>query len=312
LPAPAPKVARGARVRAALAATTAQTTTPESATPLPDYVQHTLARWRLLMDVPFRYLVPDTKLLPDESIRFFTLDEAWLDLLVAGALATGGGGTREQAAARAALPAARAASRAHRAFVRDVARDRLSLSAVAETAGVDPATIVSGFLLRSNIVSGWAGLQVRAWSTDSATLVPPQIDPGELAARRPDLVVPILRLERLAPNVLVALFAGVPRLVWLEEPHHSVQLGAEVTAGGFSIPARDEAGQETGPSIAVPLRAGPVAGVVDVTALRAALRHAGPLAPDRGSAALALALLQAPSRQRFGATTAPPGGGGPI
>src|SRR6185312_11883747 len=88
-----------------------------------------------------------------------------------------------------------------------------------------PTSGVSGFLLRSSLVTGWPAMQVRAWASDDEGDVPLEIDPTELAAARPDLVVPILRLERLSPGVLIVLFDGVPRLVWLEEPHHGVQYG---------------------------------------------------------------------------------------
>src|SRR5262245_37464933 len=90
-PSPRP---RPATARAAGAPTGADTGTP-TPPPLPPYVRHVLGRLRLLHDVPFRYLVPDARLLPDESIRFFVLDRAWLDELLAGATAVGTGGSRE-------------------------------------------------------------------------------------------------------------------------------------------------------------------------------------------------------------------------
>jgi len=48
-----------------------------------------LARLRLLESVPFAYLVPDSLLLPPESIRFFYVDRNWTDALVEGALSVG-------------------------------------------------------------------------------------------------------------------------------------------------------------------------------------------------------------------------------
>src|ERR1700722_3510982 len=68
---------------------------PESA--LPTYLELFLAHLRLLIGVPFEYLVPDARLLPDESIRFFYIDRSWTDRLVDGAIAVGKLGTREQA-----------------------------------------------------------------------------------------------------------------------------------------------------------------------------------------------------------------------
>ena len=91
-----------------------------TSTDLPDYVTFTLARWRQLNDVPFRYLVPDARLLPEESIRFFTLDSDWLDALSSGALVAGGGGTREISQAQVALPGSLLAATQHASAVRDV------------------------------------------------------------------------------------------------------------------------------------------------------------------------------------------------
>jgi hypothetical protein len=55
---------------------------------VPGELRRFLARLRLLHGVPFSYLVPDAKLLPIESIRFF-IDRAWTDALVQGALSVG-------------------------------------------------------------------------------------------------------------------------------------------------------------------------------------------------------------------------------
>src|ERR1700690_928591 len=70
-------------------------TVPEAA--MPPYMESFLAHLRLLVGVPFDYLVPDPRLLPNESIRFFYLDRSWTDRLVDGAIAVGKIGTREQA-----------------------------------------------------------------------------------------------------------------------------------------------------------------------------------------------------------------------
>ncbi|MEL6606917.1 MAG: hypothetical protein AAFP88_01540, partial [Bacteroidota bacterium] len=48
-----------------------------------------LARKQLLYGVPFDHLVPDQLALPQESLRFFYLDQNWLDCLVDGALSIG-------------------------------------------------------------------------------------------------------------------------------------------------------------------------------------------------------------------------------
>jgi hypothetical protein len=45
-----------------------------------------IRRARLLEDLPFVHLVPDPRMLPPESIRFFYVDPGWLDAITAGAL----------------------------------------------------------------------------------------------------------------------------------------------------------------------------------------------------------------------------------
>jgi hypothetical protein len=273
--------------------------------PLPKYVVHALARMRLLYGVPFQYLVPDNRLLPLESIRFFHLDSPWLDALARGAMAVAGDGSREQAQVRSIESGLEAAIGSRLMQVRDIERGRLTVGQAAEslTAGAAVPPNITGFLLRSALVSGWPGLQVRAFATDDPVLVPPDVDPQRFQEEHPELVVPVLSMERLAPSVLLVLFAGTPRLVWFAEPHHGVQFGVDAAGGGYSIPLRDEAGKQLPGTVEVSLRPGAEAlGVVDVQRLAQKLDAARPLGSPRGSAALALALLRPPARQRFAAS----------
>jgi len=269
---------------------------------LPDYVRFALAQWRLLHDIPFVYLVPDAQLLPAESIRFFHLDGGWLDDLAAGALQVGATTAVDQARVATGGPALTASATGLVPLVRDIRRGRAALTTLDEgpaAAGDDRP--VTGFLLRSALVADWPGLLVRAYTT---TGVPSGADPAQWERDHPDTVVPLLRLERLAPSVLLALFDGVPAMVWLEEPHHGVQLGVQAVGTGYRVPLRGPTGDPLPlPEVSVPLRTGSVPGVVDVEALAAALDRAAPLGAPRGSAGLALCLLQPPARQRFAATS---------
>ena len=73
--------------------------------------------------------------------------------------------------------------------------------------------------MRSKLVSGWPGLHVRAYRTDrgqDAEIIP-ESDPDRLK---------VLRMERLAPAVLLVLFDGVPAVVHVEEPRQGIQFGA--------------------------------------------------------------------------------------
>ncbi|GLY99561.1 hypothetical protein [Actinoplanes sp. NBRC 103695] len=231
--------------------------------PPPPGVVDWLARLRLLENVPFAYLVSDPRLLPLESIRFFFLDRTWTDAAVDGALAAGAGTTRERAHLRTRHAQIRSAVDAAE---REVWNAKAATSVAYEPG---PAEVVTGFLLRSRVVAGWPGLHVRAERA------------GEPA--RP------LRIERLAPAVLLVLFDGVPDRVFIEEPRNGLQLGFDPP-----VPPADRRTVRAlagGDVVAVPFRPD-APGVVDVAAL------AGRLGAD-DSAALALRLVQLPLRQVF-------------
>lgn len=273
-------------------------------TALPAYVAHSLARWRLLHDIPIAYLVPDAAtLLPPESMRFFAIDEDWMEALAEGALQAGGRGSRELAHARVARPQAAHEARALLTEVRAVRQGRLVVGGVGKPAPVAPvgAGQVTGFLLHSELVTRWPGMELRAWASADPQNVPPDADPSTVEAAHPELVVRILRLERLNPALLLALFDGQPQMLWLEEPHHAVQFGVEQDGGPPALVLRDLPGA-TVDRIEVPMRivsaAGP--GVVDVAALALAITGATPAAVPTTAAGLARQLLRAPSRQRFG------------
>ncbi len=273
-------------------------------TALPAYVAHSLARWRLLHDIPIAYLVPDAAtLLPPESMRFFAIDEDWMEALAEGALQAGGRGSRELAHAREARPQAAHEARALLTEVRAVRQGRLVVGGVGKPAPAAPvgAGQVTGFLLHSELVTRWPGMELRAWASADPQSVPPGADPSTVEAADPGLVVRILRLERLNPALLLALFDGQPQMLWLEEPHHAVQFGVEQEGGPPELALRDLPGA-TVDRIEVPMRivsaAGP--GVVDVAALALAITNATPAAVPTTAAGLARQLLRAPSRQRFG------------
>jgi len=91
----------------------------------------------LLKSVPFHYLVPHEKLLPHESLRFFHLDEHWVEALLDGAFSIG------------------------RTTKLDVKR---------EEKGTGPQEndrpAMTGILLRSDLVSGWPSLMVEGYKGD--------------------------------------------------------------------------------------------------------------------------------------------------
>lgn len=281
-------------MRAATADGLAATSTPPGEL-LPNEVRELLGRLRLLEGVPFSHLVPDSDLLPLESIRFFWVDREWTDALVEGALSVGTMTSLD----RQQLAGLYAPIR------NEVDAEERRLRATDETRpGFGRANTVTGFLLRSSAVSGWPGLHVRAYSAevdDRAVL--PEDDPRRLR---------LLRLERLAPAVLLALFDGVPHVVHVEEPRQGIQFGVDITRAdgalsGAQVKLRDaDTAAEVG-SARVPFRRGSP-GVIDLKALaervatepRTHVTTHG--SPEVSSSELALQLLQFPYRQVFART----------
>jgi len=273
---------------------------------MPPYMELFLSHLRLLVGVPFDYLVPDQRLLPDESIRFFYIDRSWTDRLVDGALAVGKIGTREQAHHQGHAPAVNQQVDLSERIVRTIQRGLQSFTDAksANDQKTTPADTITGFLLRSSAVSGWPHMDVRAYKTD----IPERFDPSDPNVQPQQLTT--LRLELLSPGVMIALFQGVPQLVILEEPHNGVMFGLHVTGSTDMIYLRDATGHQVPISgnappyaeIALPFRS-TNSRVVHVTELRRRINQAIAQHPTAlnvtGSASFAVAVLDPPWRQRF-------------
>jgi len=260
---------------------------------VPAELREWLVRLRLLDGVPFAYLVADSQLLPRESIRWFYVDRRWTDALIQGALAVGTVNSDDRTQLTARYPDVRAElDHEERNLRRAPASDRYA----------GAAGPISGFVLRSRAVSGWPALHVRAFSVDTHDDDAPihEDEPGR---------VRLLRLERLAPAVLLCLFDGVPKVVHLEEPRQGVQFGFDTEAGAGGMRARLAPRNATdfsalpGPPIDVHFRGNGGAGVVDIQQLERDLKNrVGSGAVDGlDSSEYALQLIRFPFRQVFGA-----------
>jgi hypothetical protein len=215
-----------------------QLAAPAPEAEMPQYMESFLVHLRLLIGVPFDYLIADSRLLPDESIRFFYVDRSWTDRLMDGAVSVGKIGTREQAHHQAHAPVVNQQLDVSEAIVRILQRGLRDFPTAKGDNEGNPrgGDVITGVLLRSAAVSGWSHMDVRAFSG-------PVKDGTPVNDIDPNLFLPLLRLERLSPSVLIGLFRGIPKLVWCEEPHHGVQFGvSETTTGRFYIPVRDASG----------------------------------------------------------------------
>ncbi|HEY4281183.1 MAG TPA: hypothetical protein VGM91_23415 [Conexibacter sp.] len=201
--------------RAALASPDALASLLVDELQIPAEIYTWLARLKLLDGVPFRYLVPDERMLPSETIRFFQLDMNWVNALIDGALSIGRHGAEDSPEA------------AHDAAVNDSVHGQVSGQSRAirpaalglDAPDAEPLEAVTGFLLRSDVVKGWPGLEANGYTADGTLL-------------------DIVRFERLAPTVLLCLFESGGKTLHqldLHEPAEGLHFGL---SGGTSINVR--------------------------------------------------------------------------
>lgn len=161
------------------------------------------ANLSLLRGIPFNYLVPDEAMLPKESIRFFWVDSTWVDCLLDGAFSIG------------------------RVISVDHAQDS-SQGTDNSSPATNPHDQLTGFLLRSDVVAGWPGLQISGYDGSGKNL-------------------PLLRSESLSPNVLLCLFEGEIQSVALSLKPETLHFGLDEDGHippGYTKILRDSQGNE--------------------------------------------------------------------
>lgn len=199
-----------------------------------------LGRLCLLHGVPLGYLVPEPAMLPAESLRFFQLDQDWLTALLDGSLSLGCDDPSLEADERQTLIGT-ALSNASNVRTKLLTPDQELPEAP------QPVSIISGFLLRSQVVTAWPGLEAQGFSDEQTSL-------------------PLLRMEQLAPGILLCLFSGSLHSARLIEPAESQSLQLPKNAqrrGEVWAAARDAA--QRGWSDAARLAAGLASGSRIVT-----------------------------------------------
>jgi hypothetical protein len=131
---------------------------------LPTELKLGLARMALLYGVPFENLVPDLDALPVESIRFFFVDGNWIESLIDGAFSVGAHTSLDVRYHRVLQHAIRRATGEAAGKLRKDLRGE-----PAARAGATRIRELGGFLLRSALVSGWAGLEVQGFRASVKT-----------------------------------------------------------------------------------------------------------------------------------------------
>lgn len=190
----------------------------------------------LLRGVPLCYLVPDARLLPPESIRFFHVDPTWLDRLIDGVFAAADLGTVDTTYGYGVMP-----------WVRKYLYKQVGERAGAATWSPD-ASPMTGMLIRSDLVRRWPDLVVTAykdpWAPPAAfSKLPPAAQPsGQIPPV--NFRITVLRAEVLSPSVFIVLFAGQPGGVQIREPHVAMRFGVDTDT--MKTVARGRDGKVTG------------------------------------------------------------------
>lgn len=160
---------------------------PHIDTDVPPSVQALFDDLARLRGVPLRYLVPDERLVPVETVRFVRLDRVWIEYLVDGAYSIG------------------------RITRLDAEED------LHDPPSIHLPEVVSGALIRSDLVAGYPGLVVDAFA--------------DADGRTP--LIPV-RTERLSETVLLCLFDGALSRLDLHQRPEDLHFAVEPVAGGIT------------------------------------------------------------------------------
>ena len=261
---------------------------------IPTTVQNWLGQAMLLYGVPFRYLVPDEEMLPEESIRFFYLNLDWLNSMLQGACSVGRASETDELADQ--LLRAR--------FFEVSEKLALELRASAKAAADQrrgerepsplPAPVLhwplSGYLMRSAAVESWVGLEATAAGVDSA---------GQHLTS-----LQILRMDRLAPDILLCIYNGKVTEIEAKQPPEGIHFGAVSKAeGGYKKTGlrkiNDHAPMIDGKAVEVPTHER----TVKVAELAGEMCRALQLARhDFTSAEFAVQMIESPAKVTFKST----------
>ena len=153
----------------------------------PETVKKWFEHLNHLKHIPFNYIVPQEDLLPVESIRFFRIDRQWVECLLDGAWSIG------------------------QVSKSDLQRNKESYPFKTLDSNL------SGFILRSDVVSGWPGLLVDGYDV---------IVEGDGFIPSAD-TIPSVRMDRLSKNVLLCIFNGEVKTVDLHLKPETMHFGVD-------------------------------------------------------------------------------------
>lgn len=175
-----------------------------------------LGQLKNLSGLPFQYLVPDAEnMLPDNSIRFFYIDRDWTRCLIDGACSIGRTISADliQDEGQMQVVDAHAEQSA-----RQLRRKQPGSKNVANEQRSDGA--ITGFLLRSEVITHWPGLEIEAYSSPSNS---------------PRHRLALINMNKPSSNVLMCLFDGEIQRVDIYQPGEGIHYGVDASDGGITL-----------------------------------------------------------------------------
>lgn len=187
-------------------------------------ITHWLGKLFLLKGVPFRYLVPDVRMLPPESLKYFQIDQNWLTALIDGAYSIGRTSTKDAPSLSEWLE-----TELYEVLITHLKKEanayrwsklhpKKQLSYVYEQDALETGgeLILSGFILRSQAVTDFKNMQIVGYDKNN---IPTPVANGQ--------ALPLIRLEHLAKDVILGIFVGQLYRLDLREPSEGLHYGLD-------------------------------------------------------------------------------------
>lgn len=177
---------------------------------IPEKMENLNERLQLLYDVPMSYLIPEPSFLPPESIRFFYVDGNYVKAMLNGAASIGRITETDRMTDRLILKTASYSSEEGSGQIRlqkvHKNHHERMIRGVGERTGIR-----TGFLLRSSVVHRRKGISICGF-----------------AGQEP---LTVLRLETLAPDIMIGIFEGELTRLAIAEPSCGLRFGCHSREG---------------------------------------------------------------------------------
>lgn len=194
----------------------------DTATDIPKEVKHFLGELYKLNGVPFSYLVPHAYLLEKQhrknnedysgTLSFFYVDPNWIEALLDGALSIGRADKNETLLEMAVSGG----------FVEGYTPQSGEISDGNEKKE-ERRLNTTGFLFRSDLISGWRGIEIQAFNKEEELL-------------------PALRFERIDSDIFLGIFNGNISTITVKQPYEGLQFGIKTDKKGYSKNLKNEDG----------------------------------------------------------------------